>query len=132
MFPLRAVTVWLVIILIEFVHGVLRTLFLVPLVGDFKARQIGVFIGSLLILTIAYFFIRWIQAKNTVSLFAVGFVWLVLTLAFELCFGRFALNLSWDRILSDYNIAQGGLLPIGLVVLLFAPLIAAKLHGLKM
>ncbi len=50
MFLLRALAVWLVIMCVEFIHGVLRTLYLAPLVGDFQARQISVLLGSLLIL----------------------------------------------------------------------------------
>jgi hypothetical protein len=131
MFLLRALAIWLILILAESVHGVVRTLFLTPVTGDFKARQIGVFIGSLLILTIAYFSVRWIRAKTTASLIVVGFVWLILTLIFEVCLGIFVMNLSRERILSDYNIAQGGFMPFGLVVLMFSPLIAAKLRGLN-
>jgi len=130
MFLLRALAIWLILILGESVHGVIRTLFLAPITGDFKARQIGVFVGSLLILTIAYFSIRWIRAETVASLITVGLVWLILTLIFEVCLGLFVMNLSRERILSDYNIAQGGLMPFGLVVLIFAPLIAAKLRGI--
>ncbi len=64
MFLLRALLVWLVIIGVETVHGILRTLVLLPAVGDFRARQISVFTGSLLIFGVAYVFIEWIQAKT--------------------------------------------------------------------
>ena len=40
--------------------------------------------------------------------------------------GRYGAHASWSRIASDYNLFQGGLLPIGLLVLTAAPLIAAK------
>jgi hypothetical protein len=53
-FIARALLVWLILIATEFVHGILRAIFLVPVVGDFRARQIGVFIGSALILLVAY------------------------------------------------------------------------------
>ncbi len=65
MFLLRALAVWLVIMWVEFIHGVLRAMSLAPLVGDFQARQISVLSGSLLILTIAYLFVRWIRADST-------------------------------------------------------------------
>jgi hypothetical protein len=32
-------------------------------VGDFRARQIGVFIGSALILVVAYLFVGWRRAR---------------------------------------------------------------------
>jgi len=123
--------VWLVIMFVEFVHGILRTLCLAPLVGDFLARQIGVLLGSLLVLTIAYLFVRWIRVGTTRSLIIVGLAWLVLTLAFELSFGRFVVGLSWERLTSDYDVLNGGLLPFGLIVLTLSPLIAAKVRGFK-
>ena len=57
-----------------------------------------------------------------------GIVWLALTLIFEIAFGRFVAHASWARIASDYDLPRGGLLPIGLLVLAGAPLIAAKLR----
>ena len=86
----RALAVWLLIIGAETVHGVLRTLLLVPLVGDFRARQVGVLSGSLLILAIAYLCIGRIRARRTTDLVMIGAAWVVLTLAFEIGVGRLA------------------------------------------
>ena len=41
----KATLVWLLIIVVESVHGVLRNLFVAPVIGEFEARQAGVFIG---------------------------------------------------------------------------------------
>jgi hypothetical protein len=130
MFTLRSLAIWLLIISAEFVHGILRTLFLEPLIGDFQARQISVFVGSLIILTIAYFSVQWIRAKNIQSLIVVGLIWLILTLMFEISLGRFVFGFSWKKILSDYDISKGGLLPFGLIILTLSPLIAYKLRGM--
>ena len=59
----RALTVWLLLITAELVHGIVRALVLAPVVGDFRARQLGVFTGSLLILLITALTIRWIRAR---------------------------------------------------------------------
>jgi hypothetical protein len=59
---------------------------------------------------------------------AVGVLWLILTLTFEVAFGRVVMHASWQRIGSDYDLPHGGLLPIGLVLLALAPLIAAKVR----
>jgi hypothetical protein len=118
--------VWLFIILVEVLHGIARTLFLAPLIGDFRARQVAVFTGSLLILVIAISFIRWIRPADAGDAVRVGAVWLVLTLAFEIGFGRYVAHAPWSRIASDYHLLRGGLLPIGLVVLTAAPFIAAR------
>ncbi len=124
---IRSLAVWLLIIVAEIVHGILRAIVLVPVVGEFRSNQIGVFTGSAIILAITYFTIRWIGATSRTELLLVGAIWLVLTVAFEVLFGRFVVGLSWKRIASDYNILNGGLMPLGLLVLLFSPMIAAKL-----
>jgi hypothetical protein len=56
----------------------------------------------------------------------LGVFWLILTLAFELAFGRYVVHATWSRIVSDYNLLKGGLLPIGLLVLTAAPLATAR------
>jgi hypothetical protein len=59
----------------------------------------------------------------------VGILWLGLTLAFEILFGRFVIGASWERLASDYNVIEGGLLPVGLVFLMLSPWIAGKVRG---
>ena len=125
----RCLVVWLLLIATEIVHGILREVLLVPLVGRFRSNQIGIFTGSVIILLIAYFTICWIGAKRRSELLTVGFHWLLLTVAFEFLFGRFVMGLSWDRLGSDYNLLQGGLMPLGLLLLFFSPLIAENVRG---
>ena len=126
---IRSLAVWLLIIVAEIVHGILRAVLLVPIVGEFRSNQIGVFTGSAIILVIAYLTIRWIGAKRPIELLLVGFIWLVLTVAFEIFFGRLVLGLDWENIFAGYNIAKGGLMPLGLLILLFSPMMASTLRG---
>ncbi len=125
---LRAVLVWLVIIAVETAHGVLRTLLLVPLVGDFPARRVSVFTGSLLIFGVAWAYVRWIGAGTRLRLLGVGLLWVVLTVLFEIGLGRYALGLSWERIAEDYDVTRGGLLGFGLLFMAAAPTLAAWLR----
>jgi hypothetical protein len=62
---------------------------------------------------------------------AVGVLWLGLTLAFEVLFGRFVVGALWERLAADYNLPEGGLLPFGMLILMLSPLIAARLHGCR-
>lgn len=80
-------------------------------------------------LFITYVCIRWIPARTTRTLLAVGLVWLALTLAFELGLGRFGLHRSWAQIGSDLDLLHGGMFPIGLAVLTLSPLMAARWRG---
>jgi len=120
----RAFAVWLLMMLIESVHGVLRTMLLAPVVGDFPARQIGVFTGSLLILAVTYLSLGWLRLDWSRLRVAVGIVWAILTLAFEVGLGRFVLGYPWSRLAADYDLAHGGLMVFGLLLMVFAPSIA--------
>ena len=127
----RAIAVWLVLIATEIIHGIVRSILLTPRVGDMRARQIGVFTGSLVNLGIAHFFIRWIGARTTRALGGIGVVWVVLTVVFEVAFGRLVMRSTWERLRSDYDLAHGGLLPLGLVALAGSPLVAARLRRME-
>lgn len=126
---LRAFLVWLIIIGVETIHGVLRMLLLVPLVGDFRARQVSVLTGSLLIFGVAYFSIRWIADKTRFRLLAVGLLWVVSTILFEIGLGRYGLGLSWDRITEDYDVTRGGMLGFGILFMAVSPWLAARLRS---
>lgn len=127
-FYIRSFIIWLLIIFAESIHGTLRTILLEPRIGGFRARQISVFTGALIILTITFFFIRWISAREVSQFIKIGVFWVISTIAFEIILGRFILDASWERIFSDYKIWEGGLMPIGLLCLIFTPLITAKMR----
>ena len=122
---LRAFAVWVGIMAVETVHGTLRGLFLEPAIGAFRARQVSVFTASVLIFAITWATVRWIGAENERQLLNIGAVWVALAMAFEVSLGL-ALGLGWARILEDYDMAKGGLMPLGLLFMSFAPWLAAR------
>ncbi len=111
----------------ETVHGALRQLLLAPRMGDHAARQIAVFTGSLLILSIVWLLFPRLGVRKNAALLGIGALWVGLTLAFEIGLG-FALGRPREEIFWDFNLAKGGLLPFGLLVMLLAPWIAARLR----
>lgn len=131
MVSLRALAVWLVLMGAEILHGTFRVLLLAPRLGDFRARQLAVFSGATLILAITYACIGWVLARAPRELFAIGALWVALTLAFDVGVGRWGFRYSWSRIASDYDLVHGELLPLGLAVMLGAPLLAASLRGVR-
>ena len=128
---IRAIAVWIVLLAVETAHGITRRLALEPWTGDFAARQIAVFTGSLLIVIVTYLFIDWIGASTTGQLTFVGVTWVLLTLVFEIGLGRFIFEYSWQRVLSDFNLAEGGLLSIGLLIMGLAPRVTASLRRVR-
>ena len=124
----RAFFVWLLMMLAESIHGVLRSILLVPMIGDLPARQIGVAIGSLIIVAIAFMFSNWLKVRSTKGQIRVGFFWVAMTLLFEVLLGRLVLGLSWNRITEDYDLSRGGFMIFGLLLMALSPTIGEKLH----
>lgn len=117
------------IMCMETVLGTLRILYVAPYLGDLGARQIGAVTSSLLILFLVYLFIHRFREAADGQLVVIGSAWVALTLLFEFVLGRLILKQSWERLLSDYDILHGGLMPFGLIVFLFSPLLARKLSN---
>ncbi len=121
--------VWLVIIAAESVNGTLRTLYLAPVIGDFPARRIGVFVAIALIFVITLAFTRWMGARTRAQLLGIGLLWVALTVTFEFGLGMGVLHYNLSRMLSDYDLSRGGLMVFGLLAMLFTPLLAARVRG---
>jgi len=129
-FLLRALVVWLVFITVESVLGTLRVLFLEPRMGTEPAQWTGLVTGSAALLIVAYLLIEWIRAARWAELLEIGVLWVLLTFSFEMAIG-YMRGRSWQSLLADYDIAHGGLMSVALLLLLFAPLIAAWLRNSK-
>lgn len=114
-----AALAWMAMMLAETVHAYAREVFIAPVVGALRARQLGVLIGSVVVLLVAWAFARWIDARTRRSQFVIGGFWVALTLMFEVAVGR-AMHRSWSGLLADYNPAQGGFMVLGLMVMFFA------------
>ncbi len=125
----RSIVVWVVFILAESLNGAIRVFWLVPSLGNSRAQQIAFMTGAILVLTVATLFIRWLQASRVSQLLSVGMLWMVLTLAFEMALGRVIFGYSWEQIAAKFNVTNGELMPFELVLLVLAPLLAARIRG---
>jgi hypothetical protein len=129
MILIKSIVVWCVFILAESLNGAIRLFWLVPFLGAIRAEQLSFLAGSILVLTIATLFIRWLQASRVSQQLGIGVLWMVLTLGFEIGLGYFIFGYSWQEITADFNLTHGGLMPVELVLLLLAPLIAASIRS---
>lgn len=124
----RAIALWLLIVLAESIHGTVRQLFVAPLLGDLPSRQWGVLTACVLIFLIAWLGSRWLGAVAFAQQLCVGALWVLLMLVFEFSLGT-ALGYPPERLLADYNLAAGGFMGFGMLFLLFAPALAARVRG---
>lgn len=120
-FLLRGLAVWLLFMGIETVLGTLRTLYVEPVLGPLRARQIAFPVGLAVIALVVHLTIRWISPRDTKQALALGLVWAGLTFAFELAIGVFAMGLPVSAALADYDLRRGGLMALGLLALVLMP-----------
>ncbi len=124
---LRALAVWALIILAESVQGGLRRALTGP-EAEFAVRQGSVIVGALVIFAITWFSLGWMRIRTARGALAIGLLWVVLTMGFEFALGRL-LGYRWDRILSDYDLLHGGLMPLGLLAMALTPWLARRLKA---
>lgn len=60
----------------------------------------------------------------------IGFGWLIMTVLFELLFGRLVAHKSWGELFQAYNILTGNFWLLVLAVIAISPCIAARRRGL--
>jgi hypothetical protein len=124
----RALVIWLLIVVAESISGTIRRIWLVPIAGEKASHQIGVLIGSMLILLIAWLSARWLDARTLKGQLQIGALWVVLIVAFEFGVGA-AVGNSMPKMLAEYDFTQGGLMALGLIVMFFAPALGSRMAG---
>lgn len=120
---------WLGILVLAVANGLLREAVLMPALGKRPAFVLSGVLLSALILAAAYFSLPWFGRAPAATYVAVGLGWLVLTLAFEVVFGRFLRGQPWPQILGAYTFKAGNIWPVVLLVTAAAPYLAARLRG---
>lgn len=123
----RALTVWLGLACAELLHGVARSLLLAPRVGQAASKRWGVLSGSALAFGVAWLAAPWLDAGAGGQAWAVGALWALLMAAFDLSLAR-ALGVPWRAALKDFDLREGGLLPLGLLAVSAAPWLVARLR----
>ena len=126
---LKALIIWIVILVLAIANGVFRESVLVPGLGSSVALVLSGLLLSALIVVVAFLSLPWMQVRRPVQFCSIGLFWLALTLVFEFAFG-FWQGKSWPALLEAYTFKCGNIWPIVLMVTTLAPYLAAKLRGL--
>jgi hypothetical protein len=126
----RGLLVWLLIMLAESVHGVLRGLLLVPRIGEEAAARLGWPVGAIIVLAIAYLAIGRTRVRERGRLMFMGGLWAVLTVGFEIAIGLLR-GMGQQEILAALD-PRTGTIAYSALLMLFAPLIAARLRRIML
>lgn len=123
----RGILVWLGFMALETIHGILRSIFLVPRVGRETSNLIGWPIAAAIVFGVTLLTSRWVGLHSTRALLALGALWAVLTFAFEISIGLLQ-GMDAAQIAQEVNPLAGGLMMYSLIVAFFSPYFAAKLR----
>jgi hypothetical protein len=125
---LRSLAVWLGLLVVAFVNGAMRVLWLTPAIGDRAAHVASAIILSLIVFAVTWVAIRWMHPHTANEALLIGDEWVLLTIAFEFLAGYYLFGHSWDTLLAQYKVASGETWVGVLVTMLLAPLAAAYGH----
>ena len=127
---LKALVLWLAILVLAIVNGVLRERALNPIMGPVGGLITSGAILSLCIFLVAFFSAGWLGAAEASGFWLIGLLWVLLTLLFETGFGRLVQRRTWAQLLQAYTFKGGNIWPVVLAVTLVSPWVAARLRGL--
>jgi hypothetical protein len=127
---LKAVLVWLALLVIAIANGAIREAFLVSRFGAAIAHGISTATLCVAILLVAFAAVRWIHPHTAVAALQVGALWVALVLTFEFGFGHFVARKSWAELLADYNLFRGRVWVFVPAVTLISLLVAARARKL--
>ncbi len=113
----------------ETLHGIARTVLLVPRVGKAMALKLSVLTGTLLAFGLCWVFVPALGAKGAGEHLLLGLGLAGFMAAFDVAIGRLVMRLKWARILQDFNPRSGNYLSIGLAGLAWIPALVWWLRG---
>lgn len=129
MLLLKSLIAWLLILCFAVANGALREAVLIPSLGKSSGLILSGLLLSVLVVLVAYAFVRLSQSITVSQGLFVGFLWLCLTLAFEFSLGRYVQHKSWSELLDAYTFKDGNLWPVVILVTLVAPCLAVLAHS---
>ncbi len=121
---IHALGIWFIFLIFAVFNGMIRNIFLEPILGTYPAHLIAVAALSGFVLVVTYIFIRHSRLKiPAFDLYLIGLMWAIITVLFEFGFGHYVMGNSWEELLADYNIARGRLWVVVLLCELLSPAI---------
>ena len=113
----------------ETLHGIARTLWVVPRLGKDKAVKLSALTGSLLALALCAVLVPPLGLVGMAQHLALGLGLAVFMALFDIAVGMGVMRKPWRKVAPDFDPRTGNFLAFGLAFLVAAPLLAAWLRG---
>lgn len=117
---------WFALAVIAIFNGVIREYTYGKLVSQLAAHQISTFTAIILSGLFVLFMHRMWPIESSNQAWAIGGVWLVMTIIFEFGFGHFVVGHTWGRLFLDYNLLTGHIWILFLLWVLVVPNVVYK------
>lgn len=117
------ILLWFPLILIGIANGVLRETTYGKRMPELRAHQLSSLIGVGLFYGAFWLILRAYPTASTAQALTVGLFWMLMTVAFEFGFGRWAAGHSWRRLLYDYDLGAGRVWGLVVLAIFLAPLV---------
>lgn len=111
----------------ETLNGIARTQFLNKRVGIINAKRISMISALVICLLICYLYVPILGVTTDNGLLYLGISLSVFMLLFDIVLGRLVFKVRWSAITDEFNIFKGNLLGIGMIVMMFCPLLSSKI-----
>lgn len=115
---------WFPLVAVAIANGIMREVIYRRFLSELPASQLSTL--SFVLLLAAYLALlnrRW-RLERSGQAWAVGFIWVAMTVIFEFGFGHYIMGHSWSKLLHDYNLLAGRLWLVVLLAILTGPYLA--------
>ncbi|SDK96409.1 hypothetical protein SAMN05660337_1861 [Maridesulfovibrio ferrireducens] len=112
---------WIPMIFIAIANGIIRETLYAKYLGELASHQLSSVTAIALFTFYTLFIQKQFPLHSSGEALLIGFMWLILTIAFEFLFGHFIMNNSWVILFEDYNIFKGRIWVLVLIALTILP-----------
>jgi hypothetical protein len=126
---LKAIALWVVVLVCAVLNGALREKVLFPAVGSFAGLICSGLILSACIFLVSLLGAPWYGRLHSSQWVLLGLFWVALTMLFEFTFGRLVQHQTWQELLQAYTFKGGNIWPVVLLTTGTSPWVAAKVRG---
>lgn len=126
----RALLVWLVLLVAAIANGAFRVFVLIPRSGERTGHVVSTLMLCVEIMLLSWLTIRWIAPPTPARAVLIGASWVVLTLLFEFGFGHYVAHKPWSELLADYDVLHGRIWILVLIATAVSPWLTGRARGL--
>ena len=127
---LRILSLCVMLACAETLHGIARTVLVVPRIGKERAIKLSALTGSLLAFAICLWWVPGIGLHGLAAHLALGAGLAAFMAGFDIAIGMLLMRKPWRKVRADFDPATGNYLVYGLAFLVVAPALAWWLRTL--